>query len=123
MKWIEKKWESFKLKFRRAIFGWFRDEIMESYKRNHCDTLIRSPYVIEDYKIDIQQLKIEMLIASYNEEEYHMNYDRSLRMAKEKLFNEAMKYLEVDVKSIFDEQVFTERKITASLFVGKTKKL
>ena len=47
-------------------------------------------------------------------------YERAVRIAREQLFEEAIKYIKIQNSSVTDVNIYEKRIIRASLFVGIT---
>lgn len=111
------KMSKLKARFKRALFAFFKDEILSSIGR------IESKEIYDEKGIKMTLLQKEIVL---NEREIYEKgaligeiYEVAMRKAKNELITEAIKFIQVDEKSLLDENVFWNRKIRISLFVGK----
>ena len=107
-----------KKRLKSAIFAFFKDEILKSV--GHTGTVIQTQIVSKELKFT--EIKAEILLDDRDVQRFSkplsMIYEHSLEEAKRKLFNESLKFIHVDEKSVMDRGIYPHRAIRVSLFVG-----
>jgi hypothetical protein len=111
-----------KLKFKRALFAFFKEEILNSV--GHSGNIQQVQIATKELKYT--EIKAEILlnengISHYNNEPIGIAYEKALEHAKEKLFNESMKFIQIENKSIMDSHIYPHRAIRVSLFIGSNQ--
>jgi hypothetical protein len=110
-----------KLKFKRALFAFFKEEILNSV--GYSGNIQKVEIVTKELKLT--EIKAEILLNVT--EKYPHNepigivYEKALERAKEKLFNESMKFIQIENKSIMDSHIYPHRVIRVSLFIGSNQ--
>jgi hypothetical protein len=104
-----------KSRFKKALFAFFKDEILSSVGYN------KPMQVVEHVCKEIRMTEIssEILLSDIpygipvNE-----IYKRALYEAKQRLFEESMKFIRIDEKTVIDSNIHRTRGIKISLFIG-----
>jgi len=112
-----------KNRFKKALFAFFKDEIMNSVGYNGATEHVQ--FVSKDIKMT--EIKSEILIDNTNHQIRHgeptgIVYERALEECKRKLFEESMKFIQIDEKSIMDSHIYHGRAIRVSLFLGQSER-
>jgi hypothetical protein len=107
-----------KSRFKKALFAFFKDEILNSVGYNKPIQTIQ--HVCNEMRMT--EIRTEIIL---DESKYHQCgtsvnqiYEYSLNDAKRKLFEESMKFIQIDEKSVIDPLYYSTRAITLKLFVG-----
>lgn len=106
-----------KQRFKKAIFAFFKDEILKSVGYNnpmqHIEIVSREMRFIE--------IRAEILLTESENyvEPIGIAYERALEKAKKTLFEESMKYIEIETNSVMDSYIYNARGIKVSLFIGQ----
>jgi hypothetical protein len=110
-----------KLKFKRALFAFFKEEILNSvgWQGNIQQT------VIVTKELKFTEIKAEILLndtGTYmHNEPIGIVYEKALELAKEKLFNQSMKFIQIENESIMNSHIYPHRAIRLSLFIGSNQ--
>jgi hypothetical protein len=109
-----------KNRFKKALFAFFKDEILDAVKYNPLGNYETQVTVVSK-TLNFEELKCEIAVSD------RMNgdpraYENSLREARTALIDKAMEFIQVDEQSVFDPNIYDERRIRCSLFVGKTER-
>jgi hypothetical protein len=107
-----------KSRFKKALFAFFKDEILSSVGYNQPMQTIQ--HICKEMKMT--EIRSEILLDERDNQRYgmpaNMVYEKSLEDARRRLFEESMKYIQVDEKSIIDQHIYPARAIRVSLFIG-----
>jgi hypothetical protein len=104
-------------RFRKALFGFFEKEIQKQVGYE----LLGKVYTQD--RLEMVQLNFDIVLR---DSPNAMNappsyeYERALEMAKQKLFEEAMKHMVFDTQSMINPNFSDERVMRATLFIGKS---
>jgi len=112
-----------KNRFKKALFSFFKDEIMESVGFN--GDVVEHQYITHQMKLT--EIKAEIHIDENNSQMMHgkpsgLIYEEALEVAKKQIFEQSMKHIKVDTASIMDSHIYNGRVIKVSLFVGQTER-
>jgi glucose-6-phosphate-specific signal transduction histidine kinase len=107
-----------KHRFKKALFAFFKDEILNATDYGKPFETIQ--HVVSEVKFTELRSQIR-LPQGINYNDTQSTYERSLASCKHELFNEAMKHIKVDTESLMGRQQFRERVIEVSLLVGHNK--
>lgn len=103
-----------KLRFKKALFAFFKDEILDlvGYNKDiHQVQLITK-------ELKFTEIKSEIVLDGIDSQPIGLVYEKSLEKAKRKLFEESMKFIQIDESSIMDSHIYPHRVIKVSLFIG-----
>ena len=106
-------------RIKRALFELFRDEILNFVGHSKQEVTM---YRVEE---NIRFTKVQSQIILQKESDYpfgispEIAYEKALSKAKINLFNDAMKFVQVDERSVLDEFPREGRIIKLSLYIGK----
>ena len=107
-----------KSRFKKALFAFFKDEILSSVGYNQPMQTIQ--HICKEMKMT--EIRSEIILDERDNQRYgmpaNMVYEKSLEDARRRLFEESMKYIQVDEKSIIDQNIYQARAIRVSLFIG-----
>ena len=105
-----------KKRFKKALFAFFKDEILNAVMRvENSEHQTHVQFISKT--LEFKELKVE--IATMDRQSMNPRaYEDSLREARHVLIDEALKYIQVDESSVFDEDIYNERRIKCSLFIG-----
>lgn len=118
----------FKDRVRRAIFGFFKEEIMrEARKNTHIGISPQQPRYLPENRIDFKEICADITVENHRErcstlEGGDSSYEKAVREYRQQLFEEFTKYVQIDSKQLLDPNHFGLRSIRLSLFIGKLKK-
>ena len=103
-----------KHRFRKALFAFFKDEIIKI-------TGVHSHVEIASKELKFTHIRSEIILSEEGHDRYPVDviYQQSLQDCKVKLFDEAMKHIQINESSIMDTQIFGARRIEVSLFIGQ----
>lgn len=104
-----------KKRFKKAVFAFFKDEILESFESKESVTVETITHTMEYVELK----SVIDLTERHNPDP--MEYERSLEQMRRALFDESMKHLIVNTRELFDYDSFGCRRIQASLFIGVKK--
>lgn len=112
------------MKFKRALFAFFREEILSTVKFNPkaSEVLIVPPP--PDRFFNGTTIFADILLEDRRQYDERMkspaeHYQSALEQARKALFKEFTKYIKVDDYSIVDPQIYGDRKITLTIRVQK----
>jgi len=111
-----------KQRFKKALFAFFKDEILKSVGYEGKRT------VFETKGVDFTEIRSEIMISQDHYPMYHQQmpfeymYEEKLKQARQEIFEKAMDHIIIDERSVMDLGVFPHRAIKVSLFVGKPQK-
>lgn len=103
-----------KEKFKRAIFAFFKEEILNAVEAR--------PFPVREINISPLNLKkLETQIIF--DDDFGMTpvpilYHQAVQKARHELFEESLKYIEVDANSVISEKFYPKRCIRVSMYVG-----
>jgi hypothetical protein len=107
-----------KSRFKKALFAFFKDEILSSVGYNQPMQTIQ--HICKEMKMT--EIRSEILLSDRDSERYGMPatvvYEKSLEEARRRLFEESMKFIQIDEKSVIDPHIYQARAIRVSLFIG-----
>lgn len=107
-----------KSRFKKALFAFFKDEILNSV--GYTGAIQQVQIVTKELKFT--EIKSEILLDERDSQRYGepigIVYEKALENAKRRLFEESLKFIQVDEKSIMDSHIYPHRAIRVSLFVG-----
>lgn len=112
-------------RFRKGLFAFFKEEILEavtppahslgdSIERN-CIVERKIPYMIAT-TLDIDE---ERDIRAYGVPA-NIIFEKRIGQAREKLFEEFVKFVDVDSADLLRPDLYGRRRVRLSIFVGKT---
>lgn len=114
-----------KMKFKRALFAFFKEEILSIVKFNPkaSDVLIVPPPPI-DRHFNGTTIFADILLNDRRDYDDRIkspaeHYENALEKARKALFKEFIKYIKVDDYNIVDPQIYGARKITLAIKVQK----
>ena len=99
---------SLKNRFKKSLFKFFEQEIME-----HVD--VQPPLLLTEVRCN--DMKIEQLSMNIQLQN-NMPYERALYDAKRQLFESVCKYITIDESSVIDPHMGPVRTIRCSVYVG-----
>ena len=103
-------------RFKKALFAFFKDEILDAVKYNAIGN-IETEVVVVSNTLKFEKLTCEISVSDrMNGDPRH--YENSLREARNSLVNKALEFIEIDEMSVFDPNIYDERRIKCSLFLG-----
>lgn len=104
-------------RIKRAVFELFRDEILNFVGHNKYVT----EHIRVEKEIRMTEIKSEIILDNKNGHQLppQMVYEQALERARVRLFNEVVKYVQVDTRSIVEEYPSEGRIIKLSLYVGQ----
>jgi len=108
-------------RFKKALFAFFKNEILEAVSWK--GTVLEKTQIVSA-ELKFTEIKADIFIQDTTNALVPASvvYERSLREAREKIFEEAMKMVVIDERSVMDTNIYPHRVIRVSLFVGyKTK--
>jgi len=108
----------FKKRFKKALFAFFKDEIINSVGFNNSKKVI---YVSKE--LNFVEIKSEIRIEKSNRTNnmpFDYAYEESLNKCRRDLFEEAMKHIQIDNQSVIRTNSYSNdtRAIKVSLFIG-----
>jgi hypothetical protein len=107
-----------KSRFKKALFAFFKEEILSSVGYNQPMQTIQ--HICKEMRMT--EIRSEILLSDRDSERYGMPanvvYEKSLEEARRMLFEESMKFIQIDEKSVIDPHIYPTRAIKVSLFVG-----
>ena len=107
-----------KSRFKKALFALFKEEILSSVGYNQSMQTIQ--HICKEMRMT--EIRSEILLSDRDSERYGMPanavYEKSLEEARRRLFEESMKFIQIDEKSVIDPHIYPTRAIKVSLFVG-----
>lgn len=113
------------MKFRRALFAFFKEEILGivKFNPNASDVLIVPPLPIDSH-FSGTTIFADILLDDRRDYDDRFkspaeHYETALEKARKALFKEFIKYIKVDDYNIVDPQIFGARKITLAITVKK----
>ena len=109
-----------KNRFKKALFAFFKDEILDAVKYNPLGNYETQVTVVSK-TLNFEELKCEIATSDRMSGDPRA-YENSLREARAALIDKAMEFIKVDEQSVFDPNIYDERRIRCSLFVGKTER-
>jgi len=101
-----------KRRFKKALFAFFKDEILNSVSPNPNCALGEIEYTTSG--IDFKKISCEIQVKA----DHPGAYEYELQEARFKLTEEALKHVKVDRDSVFDPYISGTRRIKCSLFIG-----
>ena len=112
-----------KRRFKKALFAFFEKEIMKSV--GYTGDVQRIEHFTSHLKFT--EIKAEIRLDNRGEqlsygESLSVTYERALNDCKRRLFEESMKHIHIEEKSIMDSHIYNGRAIRISLFVGQHPK-
>lgn len=114
-----------KNRFKKALFAFFKDEILNSVGYN--GNVQVGKIVTTHENVKFHEIKAEILLDNRNEqmrygEHTGVAYERALEDCKRSLFEESMKSIRIDEQSVMDSHIYDGRAIRVSLLVGRTER-
>ena len=105
-----------KLRFKKALFAFFKEEILESV--GHIPTA--SPTVNISH-LNFIEIKSKIILDDRNQmfEPSNIVYERALEKCRKEIFEEAMKFVVVDEDTVINPIYYPHRAISVSLLVSK----
>jgi len=107
-----------KSRFKKALFAFFKEEILSSVGYNQPMQTIQ--HICKEMRMT--EIRSEILLSDVGSERYglpaNVVYEKSLEEARRRLFEESMKFIQIDEKSVIDPHIYPTRAIKVSLFVG-----
>ena len=107
-----------KKRFKKALFAFFKEEILDAVTKKENSEIQTHVHFISK-ELEFKELRVEISTMDRGGMN-HMIYEESLRDARRTLVEEALKHIQVDERSVFDQDIYDERRIKCSLFIGKT---
>jgi hypothetical protein len=108
-----------KSRIKRALFAFFKDEILQSvgYDKPIQNQIIQ--HICKEMKMT--EIRSEILLDGMERYGMPVNvvYEKSLEEARKRIFEESMKFIQIDEKSVIDPHIYPHRSIKLSLFVGE----
>ena len=114
-----------KNRFRKALFAFFKDEILNSVGYNGSSQT--STIMVTEERVKFTEIKAEILLDNRGGQMGHgeptvIAYERALEDCKQRLFDESMKSIRIDEQSIMDSHIYDGRAIRVSLLVGRAER-
>jgi hypothetical protein len=117
---------SLKTRFRKMLFGFFKEEILEATNREiiySIKEIERNEVIYSKDSIDFDILRKEIV---FTEDYYYSNasaelYEDSLQKAKNELYREFLKYVQIDTNELFADYK-PNRRLVLSVLVGYPSK-
>jgi hypothetical protein len=107
-----------KSRFKKALFAFFKEEILSSVGYNQPMQVVQ--HVCKEMRMT--EIRSEILLDDRDNQRYgvpaNVIYEKSLDEARRRLFEESMKFIQIDEKSVIDPHIYPTRAIKVSLFVG-----
>ena len=104
-----------KLRFKKALFVFFKEEILEAVGYQ------REIHVNISKEFHIAEIKSQIIIDDRESYLSHIPptvlYEKALEKAKKELFEQSMKFIKVDESSIVDQNIYGHRAIKVKLMV------
>jgi septum formation topological specificity factor MinE len=96
-----------KRRFKKALFAFFKDEIINSVDFDEKSERIKSEIVIEESR-------------QMNNMPFEYVYEEALNKCKHDLFQKVMKHIQIDNQSVMETNLYRNntRAIRVSLFIG-----
>lgn len=118
-----------KQRFKKALFEFFKQEILDYLEVNKFPYRISPEKFVHnttEQNIEFKEVKTEIVLK--DNDDYRLNnipvsrlYEQSLEDTKKLLFEEMLKYVEIDTASVMDSYIYPIRKLRMRIFVGKIK--
>lgn len=105
-----------KLKFKRALFAFFKEEILEAV--GFKQPVERVEFISRELKFTQITTPIVLDERDTNFSPVGIAYEKALDQAKRKLFDESMKFIHIESKDVINSYVYPRREIRVSLFIG-----
>lgn len=107
-----------KNRFKRALFSFFKEDILKEVGYDYGYKQVE--FVCNEMKM--VEIKSEILLAdnSMSLAPPHLLYEKELENCKRRLFEESMKYIKIDERSVMDSHIYDARAIRVSLFIGES---
>jgi hypothetical protein len=117
------KLRSMKLKdrFKKAVFNFFKQEIMEQvgyFEPFRHTEVVNKEYVFQKVEAEIRLSSSQQYLT---EEPLDSLYARAVEECKSRLFEECMKYAQIDVASVLKHSPYRDKAIRVTLYVGQPK--
>ncbi len=111
-----------KNRFRKALFSFFKEEILESVKPEPI--IPYSDVGVSRYgprTMDLTKLSASINLGDQESmhEPAHVQYERQLDSLRKELFKKAMEFCHVEERSVTDPYLYDSREIIVNLYVGK----
>ncbi len=110
-----------KQRFKKALFAFFKDEILSSV--GYMGEVSTYKYNTRD--IRFTEIKSEIMFDERSEQRYNKPighiYEMALDEARKRLFEESMKYIQIDERSVMDRGIYNHRAIRISLLIGNKR--
>lgn len=105
-----------KTRFKRALYGFFKEEILNSI--GYSEPVKKIEFISKE--MQIKELKAEFVLDdnSLMSQPFSYVWSRQLEKVKKDLFDECMNHIKIDSYSITDPRVSREKIIKVSLFIG-----
>ena len=119
-----------KQRYRKALFAFFKEEILEAVKSKDMPLTFQPSaelIKVDNKRIDFQELTCELnfdddrVSDRYGSQSVQMVLEKQLEKVKKDMFEEVIKYIHTDSRELFERGLYGRRKIRLSLWVGKMK--
>ena len=115
--------KTLKTRIRKALFAFFREEIMEAVtpipevQRNEV-------YVEKEMLVTKIERSIVMTEQDYRRDAipFEVQYEKKLDALREKLFEDFLQCVQIDNTSVFDERLWRNRRLDVYVYVAVPKK-